>query len=71
MIGLADPKLWNLGVGILSKWNGLTLLFFFLLKKKNIFVNGGSINLVCPNLLIRIFFFTPRNSSSARLGQNS
>lgn len=34
MIGLADPKLWNLGVGILSKWNGLTLLFFFVFKKR-------------------------------------
>lgn len=22
MIGIADPKLWNLGVGLLSKWNG-------------------------------------------------
>lgn len=33
MIGIADPKLWNLGVGILSKWNGLTLLFSFYLKK--------------------------------------
>lgn len=43
MIGLADPKLWNWGVGILSKWNGLTLLFSFYLKKENtkIFVNGA------------------------------
>lgn len=51
MIGLADPKLCNLGVGILSKWNGLTLLFSVYLKKENnkIFVNGGSlkINIVC------------------------
>jgi hypothetical protein len=22
MIGIADPKLWNLGVGLLSTWNG-------------------------------------------------
>ena len=28
MIGIADPKLWNLGVGLLSKWNGLIFLFF-------------------------------------------
>jgi len=28
MIGIADPKLWNLGVGLLSKWNGPTLSFF-------------------------------------------
>lgn len=43
MIGLADPKLWNLGMGILSKSNSLTL---FLKKNKNkentkIFVNSG------------------------------
>lgn len=30
MIGIADPKLWNLGVGLLSKWNGLTFSFYFL-----------------------------------------
>ena len=24
MIGIADAKLWNLGMGFLSKWNGLT-----------------------------------------------
>lgn len=51
MIGLADPKLCNLGVGILSKWNGLTLLFSVYLKKENnkIFVNGGYLkkNIVC------------------------
>lgn len=28
MIGIADPKLWNLGVGLLSKWKGLTFLLF-------------------------------------------
>ena len=28
MIGIADPKLWNLGVGLLSKWNGLTFSFY-------------------------------------------
>jgi hypothetical protein len=28
MIGIADQKLWNLGVGLFSKWNGLTCLFF-------------------------------------------
>lgn len=27
MIGIADPKLWNLGVGLLSKWSGS---YFFL-----------------------------------------
>lgn len=25
MIGIADAKLWNSGVGLLSKWNGLTI----------------------------------------------
>lgn len=35
MIGIADQKLWNLGVGLLSKWNGLTFSFDFLF-----FVNG-------------------------------
>jgi hypothetical protein len=29
MIGIADPKLWNLGVGLLSKWNGLTFYLLF------------------------------------------
>lgn len=29
MIGIADPKLWNLGVGLLSKWNGP--YFFFII----------------------------------------
>ena len=28
MIGIADPKLWNLGVGLLSKCNGLTFSFY-------------------------------------------
>lgn len=27
MMGIADPKLWNLGVGLLSKWSGS---YFFL-----------------------------------------
>lgn len=30
MIGIADPKLCNLGVGLLSKWSSLTFSFFFL-----------------------------------------
>ncbi|KAL5734286.1 hypothetical protein ACOSP7_032147 [Xanthoceras sorbifolium] len=30
MIGIADPKLWNLGVGLLSKWSSLTFSFFFI-----------------------------------------
>ena len=31
MIGIADPKLWNLGVGLLSKWP----YFFFLFIVKD------------------------------------
>ncbi|KAF9599177.1 hypothetical protein IFM89_035636 [Coptis chinensis] len=27
MIGIADQKLWNLGVGLLSKWNAFAFLF--------------------------------------------
>lgn len=26
LIGVADAKLWNLSMGLLSKWNGLTFL---------------------------------------------
>lgn len=26
MIGIADQKLWNLRVGLLSKWNGLLFI---------------------------------------------
>jgi len=28
MIGIAYQKLWNLGVGLLSKWNGLFIYYF-------------------------------------------
>lgn len=59
MIGIADPKLWNLGVGLLSKWNGpyfIFKVFFF------------TYSMPSPPAY---FFFTPRNSSSDRLGQNS
>ncbi|KAL7592001.1 hypothetical protein Lser_V15G34650 [Lactuca serriola] len=27
MIGIVDQKLWNLGVGLLSKWNGLFIYY--------------------------------------------
>ncbi|GAV84984.1 hypothetical protein CFOL_v3_28424 [Cephalotus follicularis] len=52
--------LWNLGVGLLSKWNGVTFLFIDYIL---------NINIVCRARLS--ICFTPRNSSSARLGQNS
>lgn len=32
MIGIADPKLWNSGVGLLSKWNGLTFSLLFIVN---------------------------------------
>lgn len=64
MIGIADQKLWNLGVGLLSKWNGPFLFILFI-------VNGLFITHSMPDPPQRIFCFTPRNSSSARLGQNS
>lgn len=68
MIGIADPKLWNLGVGILSKWNGLTFFLFF----DFVYDMGKMKKKMKYEILIRIFFcFTPPNSSSARLGQNS
>lgn len=35
MIGIADPKLWNLGVGLLSKWSSLTFSFFFCFTPRN------------------------------------
>lgn len=72
MIGIADPKLWNLGVGLLSKWNGLTFSFDFLFIVN--MATGGhftSLHKVCPARISIFFCFTPRNSSSARLGQNS
>lgn len=28
MIGIADPKLWNLGVGLLPKWSGLLFIIY-------------------------------------------
>lgn len=38
MIGIADQKLWNLSVGLLSKWNGLTFSFYLFF-----IVDGGII----------------------------
>jgi len=29
MIGIANQKLWNLGVGLLSKWNGFSFYLLF------------------------------------------
>lgn len=28
MIGIADPKLWNLGLGLLPKWSGLLFIIY-------------------------------------------
>jgi hypothetical protein len=49
MIGIADPKLWNLGVGLLSKWNGLTFYLFI--------VNGVLIKYSMPVPNQHIFLF--------------
>lgn len=52
MIGIADQKLWNLGVGL---WNGFFFLFI---------VNDSIITHSMLPAHQRIFFcFTPRNSS--------
>jgi hypothetical protein len=48
MIGIADQKLWNLGVGLLSKWNGLFIYFI---------VNDLSITHSMPVPHERIFLF--------------
>lgn len=36
MIGIAEQKLWNLGAGLLSKWNDLTYAIYILLKNINV-----------------------------------
>lgn len=59
MIGIADPKLWNLGVGLLSKWSSLTFFFFFLFT--------AFLNEVCP-ARIGIFFFVLRPVTLPRPG---
>lgn len=66
MIGIADPKLWNLGVGLLSKWNG-PYLFLRVIVNKAFF----KYSMPRPPAGSILFCFTSRNSSSARLGQNS
>lgn len=52
MIGIANQKLWNLGVGLLSKWNGFSLLSFYLL----FIVNGGIFTHSIPNRRIFLFY---------------
>lgn len=53
MIGIANPKLWNLGVGLLSKWNGLTLSFFFLFIAN---CNKMKYSMPIPNHPIFLFY---------------
>ena len=65
MIGIADPKLWNLGVGLLSKWSGS--YFFYIFSYIYIFFNI----VFKSHQHILFFCFMPRTPSSARLGQNS
>lgn len=61
MIGIADPKLWNLGVGLLSKWSSLTFSFFFL------FTIHGFFKYSMP-VPIGIFFFVLRPVTLPRPG---
>lgn len=58
MIGVADPKLWNLGVGLLSKWNGpyFFLRYFYLL-------------IVCPVHQHIFFFLRPVTLPQTGLGR--
>lgn len=51
MIGIADQKLWNSGVGLLSKWNGFFSFDFIFL------VNGGIITHSMPGAHQPIFLF--------------
>lgn len=53
MIGIADPKLWNLGVGLLSKWNGP---YFFLLRA---IVNFFLFTYSMPRPPAYFFFYAP------------
>lgn len=49
MIGIANQKLWNLGVGLLSKWNGFSFYLLFI-------VNGGIITHSMPYRRIFLFY---------------
>lgn len=50
MIGIAGPKLWNLDMGLLLKWNGLLFSFYL------VFSEGlNNLHIVCKT--IRIFLF--------------
>lgn len=52
MIGIADQKLWNSGVGLLSKWNGFSFDFLFI-----VIVNDGIITHSMPGPHQPIFLF--------------
>lgn len=52
MIGIADPKLWNLGVGLLSKWP----YFFFLFIVKDSII---TYSIPRPNRISIFVFYSP------------
>lgn len=64
MIGIADQKLWNLGVGLLSKWNGLTFSFYLLF-----IVNGRIITHSMPRPLAYFFVLRPVTLPQPGLGR--
>jgi len=64
MIGIANQKLWNLGVGLLSKWNGLTFSFSFLF-----IVNGRIITHSMPGPSAYFFVLRPVTLPQPGLGR--
>lgn len=66
MIGIADPKLWNLGVGLLSKWSSLTFSFFFYLPLRVL----NNLNKVFQTRIGIFFFLRPVTLPRPGLGRN-
>ena len=62
MIGIADQKLWNFGVGLLSKWNGLTFYLFFI-------VDGRIITNSIPTASAYFFVLRPVTLPQPGLGR--
>lgn len=64
MIGIADKKLWNLSVGLLSKWNGLTFSFYLFF-----IVDGGIITHSMPTPSAYFFVLRPVTLPQPGLGR--
>jgi len=47
MIGIADPKLWNLGVGLLPKWSGLLFIIYRIFTFKYSIPGQNKISIFC------------------------